>query len=232
MIIKLIPLDATNYRYKYEPLDMSCVEPHLRSLISEGDIKKYNASLPTNEEVDQYINKLAKYQRIQNNGIAFNLQISNDGTAKATDVRVFVDFPEEFLIFDVSDIEDIDAPKAPTLPNNPIDQAEHEYERRVNPPVAFVNRPLVEFNNFNLPSKISSLEAKLNSSNTVFSNHSLSIDDHGITANAKQIPHKDLEWFRDIYIVPTAKGHFQIRVSLMCSEYIEPEESLIDIEVV
>lgn len=35
-----------------------------------------------------------------------------------------------------------------------------------------------------------------------------------------------------IYIVPTIKGNFKIKISIMCSEYLEPVEKYIDFEVV
>ena len=230
--IKFVPINAENFRYQYEPLDMSCVEPHLKRYVSNEALKKYNSLLPSDEEISRYIKELANYQRIRNSGIAFILQIANDGTAKATDVRAFVDFPKEFLLFEVSDIEDIETPEAPTLPNNPITEAEREYERRMDPLADVVHQMGISLRPFDFPPNLGSLNAKIHSTNTVFSNQSLFLNDHEISAEAKQIPHRDLEWFRDIYIVPTARGHFQIKVNLMCSEYIEPEESLIDIEVI
>jgi hypothetical protein len=43
---------------------------------------------------------------------------------------------------------------------------------------------------------------------------------------------KEPKWFQNIYIVPTVKGSYRVKCSIMCSEYLEPEEKIIDIEVV
>ena len=47
-----------------------------------------------------------------------------------------------------------------------------------------------------------------------------------------QLPHKDDAEFDGIYIVPARKGKFKVSVSLMCSEYIEPEVRDIEFEIV
>ena len=61
---------------------------------------------------------------------------------------------------------------------------------------------------------------------------SLDVEEHSIVAETLQIPHRDLRQLDGIYIVPTKKGKFKADVSIMCSEYLEPIESCIDIEVV
>lgn len=43
---------------------------------------------------------------------------------------------------------------------------------------------------------------------------------------------KDAEEFYGFYLVPAVKGKWKIKVRMMCSEYLEPEEYEIDIEVV
>lgn len=60
----------------------------------------------------------------------------------------------------------------------------------------------------------------------------LDIEEHGIVAETQQIPHRDLRLLDGIYIVPTKKGKFKAEAAIMCSEYLEPIESYIDIEVV
>ena len=108
MQLKLQPIYAEYCRNHYEPLDRSCVDSYLQDYISDEALRQYNEALPAKDEIDKYIKELGAYQRVRKGGVAFKLQISNDGTAKATDIRAFIDFPEEFLLYDSSDIEDIE----------------------------------------------------------------------------------------------------------------------------
>ena len=168
MQLKLQPIYAEYCRNHYEPLDRSCVDSYLQDYISDEALRQYNEALPAKDEIDKYIKELGAYQRVRKGGVAFKLQISNDGTAKAKDIRAFIDFPEEFLLYDSSDIEDIEEPEAPVLPESPIEKAEEEYVKQMNP----------------------------------------------VSATA------------------SAKGKFKAEISIMCSEYLEPIESYIDIKVV
>ena len=59
-----------------------------------------------------------------------------------------------------------------------------------------------------------------------------SIRDNSILIECDQLPHKDDAEFDGIYIVPARKGKFKVSVSLMCSEYIEPEVHDIEFEIV
>lgn len=229
--IKLLPIDVNHCRTPYEPLDRSCIDSYLENYVSDEALLQYNESLPTKDEVDAYIEKLGVYQRIKKGGVAFNLQISNVGTAKATDIRVFVDFPEEFLLFEVSDVEDIEPPKEPKLPQNPIEIAEEEYAKQMNPMVAAISEFGKNWDHFNLSTNWAAISPKINDSHFNI-NWSLSVEEHGIIAETQQIPHRDLRLFNDIYVVPTVKGDFKINISLMCSEYLEPETSCIDVKVI
>lgn len=42
------------YKNKYEPLDLSCVESHLKKYVKEKDLQAYNAALPSEEEINDY----------------------------------------------------------------------------------------------------------------------------------------------------------------------------------
>ena len=230
--IKLQPIHVDHYRNRYEPLDRSCVDSYLESYVSDKALQQYNASLPTEEVVDAYIKDLDAYLRIRKGGVAFKLEISNDGTAKATDIRAFIDFPEEFLLFEISDIEDIKEPVAPKLPKNPIEIAEEKYNRDMNPMIAAISELGKNFSPLNSLSDLGSLNAIIDAPRFSTINLSLSVEEHSIVAETKQIPHRDLKLFDGIYVVPTAKGKFRVNVSLMCSEYLEPVERYIDVEVV
>lgn len=234
--LKLLPIYTEHCRSRYEQLDRSCVDTYLQSYVSDEALRRYNEALPTEDEIDAYIEKLRAYQRIRKGGVAFKLQISNDGTAKATDIRVFIDFPEEFLLFDISNIEDIEKPKEPELPESPIERAEEEYAKRMNPSITTATIDWERTWNLNHQNTLGTISAlsryDITNSYTQSLNFSLDIEEHGIVVESQQIPHKDLRLFDGIYVVPTKKGKFKLKVSVMCSEFLEPIESYIDVEVV
>lgn len=58
------------------------------------------------------------------------------------------------------------------------------------------------------------------------------IDENSIFAENRQLPHKDAGIFDDFYMIPVKKGDAKIKISMMCSEYVEPEEQYIDIQIV
>lgn len=233
--IKLQPIYAEDCRNRYVPLDRSCVDSYLQDYVSDEALRQYNEALPAMDEIETYIEELKAYRQIRSGGIALKLQISNDGTAKATDIRVYIDFPKEFLLYDISDIEDIKLPKAPELPKNPIKKAEEAYAKRMNPAGAASINWTRSFNHSqnNTMRNISALSRMmLPSPYTSSTNSSLDIDEHCIAAEIQQMPHRASHLFDGIYIVPTQKGTFKAEVSIMCSEYLEPIERCIDIEVI
>lgn len=230
MKIVLRSIDVEHYRNQYEPLDRSWVPTYLNDDIPDEELQQYNLSLPSPDKIDEYIENLGVYQRIRIGGVAFKLEIANNGTAKATDIRVFIHFPKEFLLFKISDIESMKEPEAPALPDNPIEKAEKARMRRIFPGLMSAMDYSERFDQYNTSASINALSRFRLASQTIDS--SLNIEDYSLEAEIEQIPHRDSCMFDGIYIVPTQKGKFKVKVSIMCSEYLEPVENYIDIEVV
>jgi hypothetical protein len=231
MQFKLASIDAENYRNRYKHLEKNCIDFYLQKYVTDEALQTYNNNLPSEDEIDQYIDKLKIYQRIHRGGVAFRLQLLNDGTAKASDVRAFVDFPKEFLVMDISDVKEVKEPKAPALPKNPIDEAERQYQRIMDPMTNIVQEMMKSTYPMNY-SAFDSINSDFLAPNIGSINQSITINKRSIRAECRQLPHRDFEWFDGIYVIPTIKGKFQIKCIMMCSEYIEPEEHYIDIEVV
>ena len=228
--LRLISSDTEYLRNRYEPLDRSCIDAHLDSFITNEAIEKYNSALPSKEEIDEYIEKMTVYQRIHTAFVAVCLQIYNNGTAKATDVRVSIDFPDEILTFSSKKIEKLEKPIAPSLPPNPIAKAEKEYERQMHPLPKFLDQLLNPGYTGRFPNAIDALNFDFTT--PAVGNYGIFIGKSNVFIDSRQIPHKDLERYCGICLVPTSKGLFKARISLMCSEYLEEEYQYIDIEVV
>lgn len=229
MQIKLAPTYAEQHRNRYEPLDEFDVEPHLKNYVTDAALREFNEALPDKETVDTYIEKMDRYLRLHNGGIAFGLEVTNDGTSKATDVRIYIDFPDEFMLFKLSDLDDLEMPEAPPVPANPIEKAEREYAKHLYP-VAFLGNmgtayAIPAINQFR------GLNALL-TSQLEYRDHTLYVDKHNIVAEFDQILHKTQRWLDGIYVVPTVTGRFRVKVTMMCSEYPDVEEKYFEIEVV
>lgn len=226
---QLVAISAENYRNQFEPLTKADVFPELRALVSDDAIQKYNVSLPSKDAIDLYIKELEQYQRIHMGGIAFEIRLKNNGTAKATDVQVDFDFPDEFLLFEIPDVDDIGEPSIPPMPKNPITEAEREYARRIDPMADMVHKMAISMPKFN---RISTLNASLIQAPHLSLTESIDVCDHTINLTNSQIQHYDVAWYRGIYIVPTAKGKYQVKCRIMCSEYLKPDVKYIQIEVI
>lgn len=230
--IQLYHNDGECYKNKYEPLDLSCVESHLKKYVKEKDLQAYNAALPSEEEINDYAHKMSVYKTITNGGVALKLRVLNKGTAKATDIRISIVFPKDIFVYDIDDIEKMKEPKAPKLPPNPIEKAEERFMSDLNPVYGLLKNSMDGMQPFYSARSLPIIDPAIfnNSNSSVF--ESISIRDNSIFAECNQLPHKDDTEFDGIYIVPVRKGKFKVSVSLMCSEYIEPKVHDIEFEIV
>ena len=230
--IQLYHNNGECYKNKYEPIDSSCVESHLKKYVKEKDLQAYNAALPSEEEIDDYAHKMSVYKTITNGGVAFKLRVLNEGTAKATDIRISIVFPKDIFVYDIDDIEKMKEPQAPKLPPNPIEKAEERFMSDLNPAYGLLKNSMDGMQPFYSARSLPVIDPAIfsNSHSSVF--ESISIRDNSILVECNQLPHKDDTEFDGIYIVPARKGKFKVSISLMCSEYIDPEVHDIEFEIV
>lgn len=59
----------------------------------------------------------------------------------------------------------------------------------------------------------------------------LSIFPGEVSFEKKEVRHLEYEVVRGIYILPTAAGEFEIKVSILCNEMARPEEQVIKVVV-
>ena len=59
-----------------------------------------------------------------------------------------------------------------------------------------------------------------------------SVVEHVLSVEFDQFLLKTRCWLDGLYIVPTAKGKFKAKISMMCSEYPDWEERYLVIEVI
>lgn len=228
--LQLIPIsvDSDSYRAKYEPLTKSDLVfyPELRRYIPNNAIQEYNDALPDEDTINRYLAALVRYNRIQQGGVTFNVYIKNIGTANATDVNVYLDFPEEILVYNVKKLKRMEEPPMPKMPPNPIEEAEKKRLHLTGSMSEYFYQTALPSENRIIPALdvLSDLHGS--------SDDLLIINTHSLKMESAKIQHYDLSLFNHVYIVPTAKGKFRIECRIMCSEYKEPDIKYIDVEVV
>ena len=77
-----------------------------------------------------------------------------------------------------------------------------------------------------LPDFSSLVASPFKNGNTIYS--SIEIEDNIVEIVQKQgIVHSKFDYFYGAYIIPMMTGEFEAKVTLMCAEYEDPEETII-----
>ena len=97
---------------RYRPVRPADFFGELRGKVTDAEIETYNRALPSKEEVEEYLTLYRRYHMVVDHGIATVISIHNIGTAKATDVSVEIEFPEEIQVFDLNEVRKQKEPKA------------------------------------------------------------------------------------------------------------------------
>ena len=205
---------------EYQPVSQSDFFGELRGRVTDEEIKAYNDALPSKKELEEYLDLYRTYHMIVDHGIASVITIHNIGTAKATDVSLIIEFPEEIRVLDIAEVRKLDEPEGPKKPR---DLQEVAYERAHKFETSML-KTLNQLDHFGMinPVDLPDLSAYI-TRNNVFK--SVTISDNIVSIELKNgIVHSRWESFNDIYIVPLIKGEFKAKATLMCAEYEDPEE--------
>ena len=229
--LKLKSISTTLKEAEYLPVSMNDIPTELRRHISDQEIEEYNAGLPSKEVMQVYIQNYKAYLRLKENGIAVTFFVNNLGTAKATDISVTIEFPEEIRVYDISKIKGIAEPKAPEKPDDLIEKA---YTRAHRSEIAsrYASPILDAFNHLGTGLDYSAFSSALSAIPRYSIYEAIDIGDNTVEIEQKQgILHTKFDWFSGAYIVPLVAGEFEAKITLMCAEYEDPEETSIKFEV-
>lgn len=95
--------------------------------ITKDEIDEYNNALPSKNEIETYVAEYNNYYRCQNNAIPLEVIVHNNGSKKATNVRVKIRSSNDIIkILDLDEIEDMELPKELKIPNNPIEELKNK----------------------------------------------------------------------------------------------------------
>lgn len=206
------------------------IKSHLKPYLDlPSEIDKYNQSLPSKEEVDEFNFLREIYFRIKGTSISIQIGVENLGVSKANEIYIDVSFPKEILVMDKFDIKEFEHPESP-IPKNPIKEAEEKYkkdeERRLSPLSALgLGRDL--FNpSFNA---LQNTIANINTNKAIQTD--LNKEENTITIRIESLLHTRKIDIDDYAVIPICLGKFDVKVSIVCEEYSEPVEIVVPITV-
>lgn len=191
-------------------------------LCSVEELEEYNKGLPSEEAVQEYIDKLHVYRYKTEAYVNFEFYVENSGNCKANDINVSIKFPEELLVLERDDIETITEPEAPPKPKNPVEEA---LKRKTYGAVLGYLESMQSMSNLPIPSLYPSLKL-------LHANYHRRVEDNCIKLEIDDLLHTYLIDYDQFAVVPTKKGRFQIICTIMCEEFLEPKKQIIDVEVV
>ena len=221
--LRLKKLTTMEKEAEYLPIRKVDVPLDLRRYVSNQAINDYNASLPTKEQMEAYLVIYKEYLRLMENGIPITFFVNNIGTAKATDVSVTIEFPDQIRVFDFEEIIETPEPASPIKLENPIEEAYKKAEKEWAGAFALDTYTPRRIGLSTIPD-ISSYIASPIKANTIF--ESIEIEDNIVEIEQKHgIVHTKFDYFPGGYIVPLTSGEFEATVTLMCAEYEDPQET-------
>ena len=217
-----------------ESMSPDDVPDEVKDLVTQEIIDDYNSKLPNKKVIDEYDDRMRIYNEIRKNGQCLDFIISNDGTAKATDINITLEFPKSFIVLKRSEAENLSVPEKPKMPKNPIDEA--MMQRQILEKSGAHLQKLLSFMgdsyaglNFAQP-KALSVDAALIDRN-FSTDWSVKINGQIVNIWSHDLLHTYTLTADELCIIPKEKGTFKVKVSKMCEEYIQPEESELEIVV-
>lgn len=212
------PSDPVSFSPDIESKD---IPEHLRALVGDDAIQTYNASKPSETQVNEHNEKLRLYQAARAGKLAFI--ITNHGPVKANNVELHLSFSDGIRVIKESEVYELVKPEL-VIPLNPllVAQFRHDAQLKANatsssgshyhfpaPPSAMPDTPPV------LPAPSTDLHIRQNG--TVV----------GDFAAVRQ--DTDMTIFSDIYLVPSKRGCFTLSVTILCDEFRQWQANTVDI---
>lgn len=223
---------ARNYLGNTNPLTMNDIPPSYITRVTQSDLDEYNNNLPDAETINAYNEHMHLYNSVRINGQRMDFELFNDGTAKATDIHVTLEFPNDLFIMDRTKAESFSVPQKPEMPENPLDRvvkrrfggAKSLYQSFSDfapQPIAYDT--ILDNSHFNAAVLLGSKLSR---------DWNVEIDKNQVNIWAASLLHTRSLIADELCIVPLKEGKFIIKATMICEEYTQPIEEEIEIEVV
>ena len=220
--LKIYDVSVDDVDNRYRKILKDDFPSELYGFERQSEIDNYNNSLPNKEELEKYKEKLKIYLQCKEAGVCINIGIYNYGTAKASNVSAEMEFPEGVIVYDEG-MFDSEGPVAPKVEKNPIELAR---ERKREHSIFFKTSSLVDATSMYAYNPSGTIMDMLKESHSDYE-----INGHILDINCGTIIHTRNYRTNGIYIAGKTPGKYQIKCTLMCEEYIEPQVEYIDFVV-
>lgn len=222
--IKICSMSVDDVDNHYRKISKDDFTPELYRFIQQSEIDDYNNSLPTKEELERYKEELKTYFQSKEACVLIKIGIHNNGTAKANNVSAEIEFPNGVIVYDEDEF-DLVTPKAPKVRRNPIELARWRQKEAKTFSIDLEKNSWWRsaIYKFEPPTSTMDMLPESRSSYKMYVQN--------IAVDCGTIMHTKSYWERGIYIVGKSPGKYQIKCTLMCEEYIEPQIEYIDFVV-
>ena len=200
----------------YYPIDIEDIPEDYKFVEDiKNKIQEYNAVLAKNSEaIEAYAWERVVYYAIKNYSKCLTVKVSNNGNCKANDVNVKLEFPSSFVLKYVDDIKKMKIPEPPIDIENPL-------YKSYSPVMSDISTI--------------SMYCSIPDTINIFAHQSLyhnySLDGNNIKIWQKELLHTHTKEIAEYSIAAIKPGDYQIKCTIMCEEYTEPVEQIIDFHV-
>lgn len=214
------PKQYNGVKHQFRLLSYEDVPYELKKYVTEEEINDYNKSLPPKEERDRYVKEKIEYLRIKDSGKDIATKVSNDGSIKANNIYIDIEFPKEIKVVETDKIDDLKEPEKLEMTVNPIKKAEKEYSKRYLPGAALaMSNSLLDYSNLGIRGLKPINFPKSNK------NQSSWLEDNTITVKINSLIHtRQISLDEKHRIIPLDVGSFNEKVTIICEEYEEKLE--------
>ncbi|MBO6265171.1 MAG: DUF4062 domain-containing protein [Acidaminococcaceae bacterium] len=217
-------------------LTLEDVPPEYKGIIVQDDLDEYNRKLPDDKTIQVYNDNMNLYNEVRMNGQRMNFRLFNDGSAKATDIHITLEFPKEFLVMRRSKAERLSEPQELKIPEDPITKAMRERNTRGHKQlraIADVMNGFIALNNhFDKHYGGPYSNAAYLLSETLSKDWRVDIDGQKAHICTNSLLHTRCILADDLCVVLAKAGKFTIRAAIICEGYAKLEEKDLEIEVV
>lgn len=197
--------------------------------VTMEDLRRYNESLPEQEEIEDFNKQQKLYEDVESNSHKVFFQVKNSGDAPGTSIYVTLYFPPEILVYSEYDCDLVREPEKLDMPEDPVEKAiSARYQNRLEHYMEHLGELSAVFEiseRYNQLCNIKPLSV------LPISGHDFSIDDdHGeLEVFVEDLLHTRKYESDDFFLVITKRGKYNIEYEIMCEEFQEPQTGKFEI---
>lgn len=243
--LKFVITRRNDYKL-YKPVKLEDLPEEVSKYLELNDINEYNAQLSKIYGLDDYNDEISSDKYLKDNHNKPVITVINNGTGKANDIDIVIEFPDELVIMKAANLNLDEIEKPEGLPEHLYDLAkERRQEEMLKQSPAFksvtnlskiVNAfgsHLIAGEQFSSRLALSEIAGSTLGNFNIRQSLSVSEEDNTIEINIDDLLHTNELNFEDedYIIVPRKAGSYEIKVSIICEEYETRDEIIIPVNI-